>query len=299
MTLSFYNSPSLSLHHSVVFFWHSSTYTSSSWTAWRMETNSSVAVLSFCFLLLFSSVAWWFIQWFRGLNCQAAISQDAVGGRPVEETHWYVEWRRWWFTKDPWASWGVMMRHTDRRQSRDSGLKPPSFVIWQEKKPTRKSEEKELYSVRNGVITPVSCDIWEHLQAWDLVCATLHFQGYFCTPFLSQLHMLKSQCGFLQGVIAEICGATLNLTPLRWAATEDHGPAVATQAPQRLPAPVDLRQSHCRRYLLPHFLLPGCSNAAPAQPATLLPPWVGGKRAPTTSCWRERGETKRGNWGDW
>lgn len=92
-------------------------------------------------------------------------------------------------------------------------------------------------------------------------------------------------------------GAAPTLTPPRWAATEDHGPAVAAQTPQRLPAPVDLQQSRYLRSSLPPFLLPGCSNAAPARPATPLPPRVGGERAPTTSARRrERGETEGDNW---
>lgn len=149
----------------------------------------------------------------------------------------------------------------------------------------------------NGVITPLSCDIWQRLQAWDLVYATVCPLDCLCTvtSLSSQHHIVKSPCQFVQGAVTDTRGATLTLTPPRWAAAEDHGLAVAAQAPQRLPAPVDLHQSRCRWSLL----LPGCSNAAPARPATLLPPRVGGKRAPTTSARRrERGETERGNWGD-
>ncbi len=77
--------------------------------------------------------------------------------------------------------------------------------------------------------------------------------------------------------------------PPWWAAAEDHGPAVTAQAPQRLPAPANFHQSCYLRSLL--LLLPGCSNAAPARPATFLPPRVGGERASTTSSRRrERGE---------
>lgn len=80
------NSPSLSICHSL-FRSSSSNNTSSGWTASRlhlqlMETDSPVAV--FCFSLLpllpSSSVACWFIQRFRGVNSQAAVSQNAAGG---------------------------------------------------------------------------------------------------------------------------------------------------------------------------------------------------------------------------
>ena len=86
-------------------------------------------------------------------------------------------------------------------------------------------------------------------------------------------------------------GAAPTLNPLRWAAAEDHGPSVSAQASQRLPATVNLCQSRYLQPLLPSSLLPGCSNAAPARPATLLPPRVGGERATRAPAhWRERGE---------
>lgn len=161
-----------------------------------------------------------------------------------------------------------------------------------------KPEEKEAYKEEwrrwaNKVVTPLSCDVWQRLQAWDFVYATLCLLGCLCTvtSLTLQHHILKSWRGFLRQAVTDTQGATL--TPMRWAAAEDHGPAVAAQAPQRLPAPVDLRQSNCCRSL-PPFLLPGCSNAAPARPATLLPPRVGGERATTSSAHRrERGETDR------
>lgn len=107
---------------------------------------------------------------------------------------------------------------------------------------------------------------------------------------------VKSQCAWSRRAVTDTLGAARNLTLPRWAAAEDHGPAVAAQAPQRLPAPVDLHQSHCHCRSLPpppSFLLPGCSDAAPAWPATLLSPRVGGERAPSTSAhWGKRGETE-------
>lgn len=85
-------------------------------------------------------------------------------------------------------------------------------------------------------------------------------------------------------------GVPPDLDPPWWAAAKDHGPAVAAQAPQYLPAPVHLHQSP-PSLLLPPVLLPGCSDAAPAWTRHLLPPRVGRQRTPTTLAeWRRRGE---------
>lgn len=164
-----------------------------------METDSPVAVFRHSSSSSYSSLL--HADLFNDseeLTARQRSARALWGGWAIEETHWDVlrkkKWCRWWFNKEPWASWGLIWamqrRGRAEREGRLSFWLHRSVGCWRVGCLTGyrtaatpsicKPEGEEAYKEKeergrwvlprkqgNRMMTPLLCDIWQHLQAWD------------------------------------------------------------------------------------------------------------------------------------